>query len=392
MKPNTEDEEFRAAAREWLAANVPRASRPADGLAMREFDLDWQRTQYAGGWAGVSWPREYGGRGSSLTQQMIWHEEYARAGAPYIGVSFVGLSHAGPTLILRGTNAQKSQHLEKILRGESVWCQGFSEPNAGSDLASLRTHAETDGDSLVVNGSKIWTSFADHADYQELLVRTDRGAAKHKGISWVICDMRTPGITVRPIQTIYEGFHFCEVFYENVRIPLSNVVGDLNDGWNVAQATLSFERGTAFISLQMELAETVERLVALAHETRSPTGRGAAIDDDDIARGLGTLRAEVTALRSMAYAGIARMARRGTPGPEGSMLRLYFGELFQKVERFAMELRGPAALTFDPGQPGWTRDYLYSFKDTISAGAAQIQRNIIGERMLGLPRERKAAK
>jgi len=383
------DQDFREEAREWLQAHVPREPRPNDGAAMRDFDIAWQRAQYDGGWAGISWPREHGGRGCSLIQQMIWHEEYARAGAPYSGVNFVGISHAGPTLIMRGTEVQKRAHLEPILRGDAIWCQGFSEPNAGSDLASLQTRGEIDGDHLVVNGRKIWTSFADHAHLQELLVRTDRQAARHKGISWVICDMRTPGITVRPIQTIYEGFHFCEVTYDDVRIPLANVVGDLNDGWNVAQCTLSFERGTAFIALQMELAERLDRLVELARNLPASDGRRQAIEDDEVARGLGMLRAEVAGLRSLAYASIARTERRGTPGPEGSILKLYYGELFQKLERFAMELRGPAALSMDPVRPDWTRDYLYSFKDTISAGAAQIQRNIIGERILGLPRERR---
>ena len=386
------EEDFRAEAREWLHNNVPRDDRPEDGPAKREFDLSWQRTQFEGGWAGIAWPKEYGGRGLSLVEQLIWHEEYARAGGPYAGCCFVGLNHGGPTLIMRGTEQQKSFHLPKILGGEIVWCQGFSEPGSGSDLASLRTRAEIDGDHLVVTGQKIWTSYAHLADYQELLVRTNPSAPKHKGISWVICDMKSPGIDIRPIQTMSEMWHFCEVFYNEVRIPMSNVVGAIDEGWNVAMSTLSFERGTAFIAQQMELAESVERLISLAREVKGPDGGRSAIEDDEIARQLGTLRAEVMALRAMAYATVSRALRRGTPGPEGSMMRLYYGEILQRVQRLAMDLRGLSGITYDPSVDGWTRRYLHSFKDTISAGTAQIQRNIIGERVLDLPRGGRKAK
>ena len=250
---SAEDRQFRERARDWLHEHVPRGDRPYDGPEKRAFDLAWQRTQYEGGWAGIAWPREYGGVGLSLIQQLIWLEEYALANAPPSGSCFVGLSHAGPTLIQKGSEAHKAAHLGPILRGEVVWSQGFSEPNAGSDLASLRTRAEPDGDHLVINGQKIWTSHGNYADFQELLVRTDPAAPKHKGISWLICDMKTPGIEVRPIKTMSGVFHFAEVFYTDVRVPLTNVVGALNDGWNVAQSTLSFERGTAFIPAQMEL-------------------------------------------------------------------------------------------------------------------------------------------
>ena len=385
-----EDEQFRADARDWLARNVPPEARPEmPPAARREFDLAWQRTQFEGGWAGIFWPKEHGGRGLSVVQQLIWLEEYARARGPYLGSCFVGLSHAGPTLIQRGTPEQKALHLPRILRGEVVWCQGFSEPGAGSDLASLRTRARIEGDHLVVNGQKIWTSSADVADYQELLVRTDPDAPKHKGITWVICDMKTPGITVRPIRTMSGLFHFCEVFYDDVRIPLSNVVGTINDGWNIAQTTLSFERGTAFIPAQMELAEAIERLASLAAHTPGPTGSGTALEDSEIARRIGFLRASALAMRAMAYTTISRMLRAGSPGPEASMMRLYFGELLQQTCRLAVEIDGHDALVHDPAKDSWTRRYLHAFKDTISAGAAQIQRNIIGERVLGLPRSAK---
>src|SRR5690606_33207873 len=188
-----EQREFREEVRIWLEENKPREERPHDSAARREYDLAWQRTQYEGGWAGISWPTEYGGRGLSLLEQLIWYEEYGRAGLPGMDATFVGLNHAGPTLIARASAAQKNQHLPRILRGEAIWCQGFSEPGAGSDLASLSTRAVVDGDELVVTGQKIWTSFAHLADWQELLVRTDSSGRKHHGITWVICDIRSPG-------------------------------------------------------------------------------------------------------------------------------------------------------------------------------------------------------
>ena len=202
---------------------------------MREFDLEWQRRQWAGGWAGVSWPVEYQGRGLPLLHQLIWLEECARIGAPDIDSRFVAVNHAGPTLIANGSEEQKAFHLPKILRGEVLWCQGFSEPQAGSDLASLRATGVVDGDDLVVSGQKLWTSFADLADYQELLVRTGPPEGRHRGLTWVICDMHAPGVEVRPITALDGTIHNCEVFYDNVRIPLSSVVGEIDDGWSVAK-------------------------------------------------------------------------------------------------------------------------------------------------------------
>src|SRR5579875_882482 len=232
---------------------------------------------YDAGWAGIAWPKAYGGRGATLMEQLIWFEEYARADAPDLSTLFVGLNHDGPTLMACGTEAQKAYHLPRILRGEVVWCQGFSEPNAGSDLAALQTRAVIDGDHLVVTGQKIWTSFGHVAEFQELLVRTDPEAPKHKGITWVICEMNRPGIEIRPIKTLAGNSDFCEVFYDGVRIPLANVVGRLNDGWRVAMATLSFERGTAFVPEQVRLARRVEELAELARTVPGP--RGDAGDD-----------------------------------------------------------------------------------------------------------------
>ncbi|HKY91661.1 MAG TPA: acyl-CoA dehydrogenase family protein, partial [Nevskiaceae bacterium] len=258
---------FREEVRRWLDANVPTEPRPHEGPAMLAFDRAWRKKQHAAGWAGLAWPKAYGGRGLTLIEQLIWFEEYAAAGGPYIGAFYVAVNHGGPTLIALGTEAQKTFHLPRILSGDSVWCQGFSEPGAGSDLAGLRCKGVVDGDELVVTGQKIWTSFAQYADYQELLIRTEPGSQRHKGLTWVICDMKSPGLTVRPIRCMDGTPHFCEVFYDEVRIPLSNVVGGLHDGWATAMATLGFERGTGMLADQIELSRTVDRLVALARHT-----------------------------------------------------------------------------------------------------------------------------
>ena len=379
---------FRDEVRTWLHEHAPRERRPRKGQAMREFDSAWQRTQWDGGWAGINWPTEYGGQGLTLLQQMVWYEEYAKHGLPGIHCFFVGNQHAGPTLIVRGTEEQKTTHLRSILKGDVVWAQGFSEPDAGSDLGSLQTRAEIDGDELVVTGQKVWTSFADVADIQELLVRTNRDVAKHKGITWVICDMHSPGVEVRPIETIDGDAHFAEVFYDEVRIPLANVVGAVNDGWSVAMSTLSFERGTAFTASQVELNQTVEQLIELARERVGPDGRRPAIQHEEIARRLATARAEVAALRSMTYAGVSRNSRQSMPGPEGSILKLFFAELGQRVYRLAVDLLGTDVLRLDAtaGATDWHHDYLASYAYSIAGGTSEIMKNIIGERVLGLPR------
>jgi alkylation response protein AidB-like acyl-CoA dehydrogenase len=377
---------FREEVRTWLHANAPAEPRPTRGKAMRDFDTAWQRTQWEGGWAGINWPVEYGGRGLSLLQQVIWYEEYARLGLPAVDCCFVGLNHGGPTLIVRGNEEQKATHLPPILRGDVVWAQGFSEPDAGSDLGSLQTRAEVDGDELVVTGQKVWTSFADVADVQELLVRTNRDAPKHKGITWVICDMHSPGIDIRPIETIDGDAHFAEVFYDEVRIPITNVVGAVDDGWRVAMSTLSFERGTAFTGSQVKLNHTVERLIELARERVGPDGR-PVIADEEIARRLATARAEVAALRSMTYAGVSRNSRDALPGPEGSILKLFYAQVSQGAYRLATDILGADLLR--PGAIGgvdWHHDYLAAYANSIAGGTSEIMKNIIGERVLGLPR------
>ena len=377
---SVEDIEFRDNVRSWLAEHAPSERRPKGGPAMREFDLAWQREQFEAGWAGIAWPVEFGGRGLPLTQQLIWYEEYAKLGMKAIDTRFVGLSHAGPTLIARASPEQQAKHLPPILRGDVVWCQGFSEPEAGSDLASLRTRGERDGDELVVTGQKIWTSYAHLADWQELLIRTDPELPRHKGITWVICDMRSPGIEIRPIRTMDNGEDFCEIFYDDVRIPIDNVVGDVNDGWSVAMSTLSFERGTAFTIDQVQLSSTVERLIELARDR-------ALLGADDIAHSLARARADVAALRSLTYLSVSRNLRSSEPGPEGSMLKLQWADLYKRIMRLAVEVLGPESLAVgEEDEAYWGELFLLSYGISIGGGTSEIQRNIIAERMLGLPR------
>lgn len=374
LSETSEDARFRAEARAWLAENVPTGAAPRDGADWRRYALDWVATCRRGGWSGIGWPEAHGGRGLGPEKLVIWYEEYVRARAPSVhDCTFVALNHAGPTLIACGSEEQKAFHLPRILEGRALWCQGFSEPNSGSDLASLTTSGVVDGDDLVVNGQKIWTSFADIADYQELLIRTEPGSKRHKGLSWVICDMTAPGITVRPIRNMAGSVHFAEVFYDDVRIPLSNVVGGLHNGWATAMTTLGFERKTAAMGIQLDLSVKVEDLIAQARPRP-----GSALADR-----LADLRAEAAALRAMTY----RTLFRDQANPsEGSLMRLRFAELAQEVYACAMDCLGPEALT----DTGWSHLYLEAFSETIAGGTAEIQRNIIAERLLGLPREARA--
>lgn len=373
--------EFRVHCRDWLHDNVPSERRPPDAADAIAFDKAWQRQLYDAGWAGINWPEAYGGRGLSLVQQVIWLEEYARAGAPWIGANFVGINHGGPTLILNASEEQKSYHLPRILKGEAIWCQGFSEPGAGSDLAAIRTHGRIEGDELVINGSKIWTSFAHVADWQELVLRTEEGSKRHKGLSWVICDMHAPGITIRPIRKMSGQIEFAEVFYDDVRISLANVVGGPGNGWRVAMSTLSFERGTGFIADQVKQSQEIAHLKNLAR-------RRGLLHDSSLAEELAQLQAEVAALGAMTYRNISTVARNGQPGPEASVIRLFASELGQRLERLAVRLKGADILDFHYGADDEVSEYLRGFAATIAGGSAQIQRDIIGERLLGLPKSR----
>ncbi|WP_420638695.1 acyl-CoA dehydrogenase family protein [Candidatus Poriferisocius sp.] len=389
------EEAFRDELREWLGAVLPTLGPPperTDWAGRREWDTAWQRMQYDAGYAGINWPAEFGGRGSTPTEHLIFLEETTRMGAPYVGVNFVGLLHAGPTLIAEATPAQQAAHLPAILKGEEVWCQGFSEPNAGSDLASLSTRAIRDGDHYVVSGQKIWTSFGHVADYCELLVRTDTEAPKHRGITWLICPMDLPGIEIRPITTVAGSSEFCEVFFDEVRVPVENRVGDENDGWRVAMVTFSFERGTAFIS---ELLGTMTQLAEMAAEARLiPRPGGSVWDDVEVRREIGRLQAEYDALWALTKRVVSQAQRTGMPGPGGSVFKVYYAEVKKRMADLAHRMLEREALAFadDVGDEQTGGDLvasrLYVLSLSIAAGTSQIQRNIIGERILGLPKER----
>ena len=389
----TESEQaFRAELRAWLAATLASVGPPPphdDWPARRAYDLAWQRTLYDAGYAGVDWPAEGGGRGASPVEELIFKEECERAGAPYVGVNFVGLLHAGPTIIAEGSPTQRERYLPAILRGEEVWCQGFSEPDAGSDLASLRTRAVRDGDDYVVTGSKIWTSHAEVADFCELLVRT--GAEGNKGISWLIMPMSSPGIEIAPLRTIEGTTEFAQLYLNEVRVPVANRVGEENDGWRVTMVTLSFERGTAFVGelleakrLLGEVADIATRFGLLAH------------DRSDLELRIGHLRAAFDALWALTKRNVSEAAQTGVPGIGGSVFKLSFSEHAQALGDLAMEVLGAAALSGDPlerdgrpiGNAEQVHNWFKSINLTIAAGTSQVQRNIVAERILGLPRTR----
>ncbi|MFF7773755.1 acyl-CoA dehydrogenase family protein [Streptomyces tanashiensis] len=371
-----EEEEYRARLREWLAATLPGLPGrpdPLDWPARRAYDCGWQRRLYDAGYADTHWD-------ASPTQRLVFLEETELAGAPYVGANFVGLLHAGPTIAAEGTAAQRARWLPPILRGDEVWCQGFSEPDAGSDLASLRTRAVRDGDTYVVTGQKIWTSHAEVADWCELLVRTDPEAtSKHRGITWLALPMDAPGITVRPLRTLAGSTEFAEVFLDEVRVPVENRVGEENDGWRVTMVTLSFERGTAFVG---EVVACRRLLGELARTAR----KNGTWDDPVLRRRLGRLSAEFQALWRIVQANVSEaQATGGVPGAGGSVFKLHYSHARQELYDAAAAVLGPDAL--DLGRD-WTLDRLSSLSYTIAAGTSQIQRNIVAERILGLPKGR----
>lgn len=387
-RESREERDFRATVRDWLLANRPTAARPGDDDIEGQiaFDRAWQRRQFDGGWAGMSWPAHYGGCGLTPVQQLIWSEEYASAGCPLVHDSvWMGLNHAGHTLIARGTDEQKAFHLPRILKGEATWCQGFSEPGAGSDLLSLRTRGEVDGDHLVVTGQKTWTTYAHLADYCELLVRTGEPGGRHRGLTWIIGDMRAPGVEVRPMRALDGHIHNCEVFFDEVRIPLSNVVGEVDQGWSVVLTTFEFERGGAAFSSFCQMATHLEQIIAAARVEAGPGGAAAALDDPAFAERIGLARARVQSLRALMYMMVEANERGIDLGSEGSIMHLPYTELEQEIYGLAMDLAGPCGLVRD-AKRDWTTLHLKSLSATIAGGTSEIQRNTIGERLLGLPR------
>jgi alkylation response protein AidB-like acyl-CoA dehydrogenase len=375
LRYSESEEAFRRELRAWLSAELPKLppAPPRDAWdERRKWDTDWQRRLFDGGYAGLQWPQEYGGRGASPTEQLVFLEETTRARAPYVGVNFVGLLHAGPTLIAEGSDEQKAAHLPRILRGEEVWCQGFSEPGAGSDLAALRTTAERDGNHYVLNGQKIWSSFAQVADVGEFLVRTDPAAPKHRGISWLILPMDLPGIEIRPLRTALGSSEFSEVFLTDVRVPVASRVGAENDGWRVTNVTLSFERGTAFVS---ELVDSLRLVDDLAPHVEDPADR----------RELGRCRADFEALWALTKRGVSIAARTGGPGLPGMVTKLAYSEARQRFGELSLRVLGRAGLSIEGNE--LVEERLRTLALTIAAGTSQIQRNIVAERVLGLPRE-----
>ncbi|MFE0421451.1 acyl-CoA dehydrogenase family protein [Streptomyces sp. NPDC058953] len=368
-----EETAFRARLRAWLADHLPLLPpRPApdDWPGRRAYDTRWQRMLYDAGYAQLHWDAPPGLR-------LAFLEETEAAGAPYVGANFVGLLHAGPTIATEGSPEQRERWLEPILRGDEIWCQGFSEPDAGSDLASLRTRAVRDGDDYIVTGTKLWTSHAEVADWCELLVRTDPEAPRHRGISWLALPMDAPGVTVRPLRTLAGTAEFAEVFLDGVRVPVANRVGAENDGWRVTMVTLSFERGTAFVGEVVACRRTLAALAAAARET----GRW---DDPVLRRRLGRLHADFTALWRLTQWNVSESeATGGIPGTGGSVFKLRYSRARQELYDAAADVLGPDAL--DLGRE-WNTDRLASLSYTIAAGTSQIQRNIIAERLLGLPK------
>ncbi|THA85660.1 acyl-CoA dehydrogenase [Streptomyces sp. A0592] len=377
-----EEQDFRARLREWLLKalpELPARPSPDDWPGRRAYDLGWQRRLYEAGYAGLHWPVDAGGRGATPTQHLIFLEETERAGAPYVGANFVGLLHAGPTIAAEGTAGQRARWLPPVLRGDEVWCQGFSEPDAGSDLATLRTRAVRDGDDYVITGSKIWTSHAEVADWCELLVRTAPDAPKHRGISWLAMPMDAPGVTVRPLRTLAGSTEFAEVFLDEVRVPVANRVGAENDGWRVTMVTLSFERGTAFVGEVVACRRTLGELA----RTARANGRW---DDPALRRRLGRLYGEFGALWRLTQWNVSESERSGgVPGIGGSVFKLAYSHARQELYDVAAEVLGASSLSLEEE---WTLDRLSSLSYTIAAGTSQIQRNIVAERILGLPKGR----
>jgi alkylation response protein AidB-like acyl-CoA dehydrogenase len=318
-----------------------------------------------------------------LIEQVIFQEEFALAGAPGL-VNSLGLAIIGPTIIAAGTEAQKQRYVARILSAEEIWCQGFSEPNAGSDVASLGTKGVLDGEHFVVNGQKIWTSFAHFSDYCLLLVRTDPDAPKHKGITALLVDMHSPGVNVKPLRQITGEADFNEVFFDNVRVPVENVLGEVNKGWQTAITTLMNERANLGGGMYIRFKRQLDTLIARARET--PVNGKITATDPLTRQKLAQIYVDLEVFRHNANRALSKMSKYKIPGPEGSILKIYWSEMNQRLQQAAMELLGPAAQlhSFDDGD--WVHDYLRSRANTIEAGTSEILRNIVAERVLGLPK------
>ena len=384
------DEAFRKEVRVWLERNLPDDLR-GKAFAASRADVEevrrlrtWQKAMYEAGYVGMDWPREFGGRGAPITEMVILYQEMARAESPQL-VNRGGVSMLGPTLMKFGTPAQRQRFLRNILTADELWCQGFSEPNAGSDLANLQTRAVLDGDHFVVNGQKVWTSMGHVADWCFLLVRTDPTAAKHKGISFLLVDMKTPGITVRPLRQITGEAEFNETFFDNVRVPRENLVGKHNEGWSVAITTLAYERDLLTFIRHISLRNALHRLIALAQSR----GRNA---DPVIRQKIAELWIGEQALQLNGYRSLTRILRGGQPGPEGSTSKLFWSWLDQELALTATQVLGPYSQIAEgspwaPDGGQWQFYELLARASGIRAGTTEILKNILGERVLGLPKD-----
>jgi alkylation response protein AidB-like acyl-CoA dehydrogenase len=384
---------FRDEVRAWFAEHVPkdwvkRRDEEESMLGRFEYLRAWQRKLYDAGWAGISWPKDFGGRGAAVMEQVIFIEEMARAEAPPMA-NVIALGLIGPTIIAFGAPEHKKRYLAKMLSAEEIWCQGFSEPNAGSDLAALSTTGVLDGDHFVVNGQKCWTSYAWAADWCELIVRTDPTVPKHKGLTALLVDMHSPGVEVRGLKQMSGESEFGEIFFRDVRVPVENVVGKVNEGWGVAMGTLMHERGTFGAALQVNYRRNFNRLVEIAkHIDRN--GKPAS-EDPVIRQKLGQCFTDIEIMRLNQMRAISRINQKGVPGPESSILKVFWTELNQRFQQIATELLGSyATLTkgdphaIDEGQ--WAYTFLRARGNTIEAGTSEIQRNILGHFVLGLPK------
>jgi alkylation response protein AidB-like acyl-CoA dehydrogenase len=383
LRDTPEEAAFRGETRAWLEANAPRDTLQelASPAAIRDLEEEgaaraWSRSLAEAGYAGLTWPREYGGRGAPHSYQAIYLEEAARAEAPQ-HLAVIGLGMIGPTIIAHGTATQRDRHLAKILTADEIWCQGFSEPGAGSDLAAVRTRATRNGDRFIVNGQKVWSSFAQIADWCMLIVRTDPESIGNRGLTMLLVDMRAPGVDVRPIREITGDSVFNEVFFGDVAVPVENVLGDVDAGWSVAMTTLLHERATLGFSFVGSLETMVKRVHRLAIERKVQDSRLL----DSIAREW----IELQALKLTNYRTLAQLTTSGIPGPEGSAIKLRWSESNQRLTALALEILGPDAAIADDY---WRYQQLRSRANTIEAGTSEILRNIVSERVLGLPRSR----
>jgi alkylation response protein AidB-like acyl-CoA dehydrogenase len=382
LRDTPEEAAFRAEVRVWIAQNLPEdlVGQGRIRTSMERPWREWSRRLSEAGYAGLTWPREYGGSGAPYSHQAVFYEEMARAEAPpHIGV--IGLGMAGPTIIAHGTEEQKERYLRTILSAEEIWCQGFSEPDAGSDLAAVKTSARLEGDRFLVDGQKVWSSYAHIADWCILVARSDPDAPRYRNLTYLLVDMHAPGVEVRPLRQITGEAEFNEIFLSGVEVPVENVLGGIGEGWAVAMTTLLHERGTLGFALTTALEVNVQKLVALARDRAA----GDPLVRDRVAREW----IELQALRYTNYRSLTALMQTGIPGPEGSGVKLHWSEQAQRLTKLALELLGPdAPLLGEDGDGYWQYQQLRSRGNTIEAGTSEILRNIIAERVLGLPRSR----